>query len=121
MAYGYILEAEYADGYIHSEAELGDVSPYAEGKNIFNDILEKRPEADHGRTVRFSIIGDTKRYDIDWQILPDNARPIYSRDMQMERSVSTGETTIQVLRHQFGFQYNDETGENHKDIRVITD
>ena len=71
-------QAEYADGYIHDETELDDTSQYGTG-NVFSDIVERRPEADHGRMVRFSVFWRGQRYDIDWRDLPENAWPIRQR------------------------------------------
>jgi hypothetical protein len=72
-------DAEYEDGYIHSETDFNDISPYTHKHNIFNDILEKRPEAEHGRLVRFSAYWKDNRYDVNWLDLPDNARPVRFR------------------------------------------
>jgi hypothetical protein len=117
MAYGYTLEAEYSDGYIHSEQKLGDVSPYAIGRNVFNDIIERRPNADHGRMVRFSCIGQYKRYDIDWRLFPMNAKPIYYR--HMERQLNQNGDWIgdpYATAHFFGYEYHDQSGQKVKEI-----
>lgn len=119
MAYGYFIEAEYKSGYVHREDEQ-DHSPFVAGKNILNDILEKRPEAGHGKMVRFSLVGAQKRYDLDWTQLPASARPIYYREMQNTLHIG-GETTVQCLKHCFGYQYNDETGRNIKEVKEITE
>ena len=116
MAHGYHLEAQYTDGFVLNEDEHGDVSPFTGIHNIFNDILEHRAEASHGQLVRFSLIGGEKRFDIDWTTLPDNARPIYFRDMQSSMNVATGERITKSLKHTFGYQYNDPDGANHKHI-----
>lgn len=124
MVDGYYLEAEYETGYVHSN-ELYDVSPYALndrgelGPNIFNDILQKRPNAIHGKMVRFSLIGPEKRYDINWMGLPDNARPIYLRHMEHVFNPSTGEKKTNMTSQSFGYQYNDEDGSNHKEVQEI--
>lgn len=121
MAYGYILEAEYKDGFIHRETEE-DKSLYEEGKNVFYDILHHLPEPEHGPLVRFEIIPEQPGEGamIDWTELPDNARPIYYREMQLKFNVDgsmVDEPT--VLRHVFGYQYNDEEGKNHKIIKEL--
>lgn len=113
------LEAEYADGYVHRQDEQ-DHSPYVSGKNIFHDILNHLPEAAHGRMVRFSLITAQKRYDVDWTALPDNARPIHLKHMERtwanDGSTDTGPV---CLKREFGYQFNDETGRNHKVIEEI--
>lgn len=110
------VQAEYADGYVHDETEHGDVSPFNPSQNILRDILEKRPEAEHGRMVRFSIFYLNNRYDIDWRGLPDNARPIRFRHgyvtLQQEQIVDKGWSGID-----FGYQYNDENG---KHVQKVT-
>jgi len=108
-------EAEYADGYIHSETEHDDVSPYTGEHNILNDILEKRPEAEHGPLVRFSTFYKDQRYDVDWNDLPDNARPV--RWKRMEADQVGGEITeVRLTKVGFGYQWNDETGANHQEV-----
>jgi hypothetical protein len=125
MAYGWHLEAEYKSGFVHSN-EHADVSPYAVGEdgkiaqNVFNDILEKRAETIHGRLVRLSLIGTTKRYDIDWAELPDNARPIYLREMQHDLDSATGTSTTLMTNQTFGYQYTGEDGKNYKEVSQIS-
>lgn len=110
-------EAEYEDGYVHSETELDDVSQFEDGRNVFYDILERRPEADHGRMVRFSVFYKDQRYDVDWTTLPDNARPIRFRHGFSTMNAGTGEVIASGFTGMgFGYQYNDETGANHKEV-----
>lgn len=109
-------EAEYEDGYVHSETELDDTSAFEDGRNVFYDILERRLEAEHGRMVRFSVFYQGQRYDVDWTTLPDNARPIRFRHGYNTLYIETGETESGWLGVSFGYQYNDETGKNHKEI-----
>lgn len=109
-------EAEYEDGYVHSETELGDISPYEDGRNVFYDILERRPEGEHGRMVRFSVFYQDQRWDVDWTNLPENARPIRFRHGFSTLYVGTGEVDSGWTGMSFGFQYNDETGKNHTEI-----
>src|SRR5690348_29771 len=73
------IEAEYADGFILSETELGDVSPYNPQENILRAIINKDPEPEHGKLVRLSCYYKNARYDINWRALSDNARPIRFR------------------------------------------
>lgn len=109
-------EAEYEDGYIHSETELDDVSPFEDGRNVFYDILERRPEPEHGRMVRFSVFYLNQRYDVDWRQLPDNARPIRFRDGYATWAVDGSLVESGWSGMRFGYQYNDDTGKNHKEI-----
>ena len=118
MAYGYRIQAEYESGYLHTEDEQ-DHSPFVRGKNILNDIIEKRPEIAHGKLVRFSLIGEDERYDLDFTELPESARPIYYRKMQSTLDSGTGEHTVECLKHYFGYQYNDINGKNQKEIKEI--
>ena len=134
-------QAEYADGYIHDETTLNDVSPYGPyyeevqefddngvstgniitqevKKNIFSDILEKRPEAQHGKLVRFSIFYKDSRYDIDWRGLPENARPIRFRHGFATIS-QTGEQERGWSGIDFGYQYNDVDGKNHQEVQEL--
>jgi hypothetical protein len=112
------IEAEYADGYIHSETENNDVSPYDPKFNIFNDILEKRPEAEHGRMVRFSCFYQNNKYSVDWNKLPDNARPIRFRDASS--STTGGVTTFNGYHGvRFGYQFNDANGRNVQEVSEL--
>ena len=110
------VEAEYADGFILSETEHNDVSPYTGINNILSDIIEKRPEADHGPLVRFSCFYRDNRYDVDWRTLPDNARPIRFRDCQLLTNTATGEQSFSHTGCRFGYQFNDENGRNHQEV-----
>src|SRR4051812_18360858 len=103
MAYGYILEAEYEDGFIHRETEE-DQSLYEEGRNVFYDILHRLPESEHGALVRFEIISETggEGAVIDWSELPDNARPIYFRNMEKTMFNDGREPEVRALKHTFG-------------------
>jgi hypothetical protein len=114
------IEAEYSDGYILSEAEHDDVSPYDAGKNIFNAILNKLPEAEHGQMVRFSVFHTDRRYDIDWVDLPENARPIRYKCMERDHNLNgdfLGET--RMVKVGFGYQYNDAEGKNHEIVQEL--
>jgi transcriptional regulator NrdR family protein len=57
-------QAEYADGFILDETEHDDISPYHE-KNIFDAILNKLPEAEHGKMVRFTTFWKNHQYTDD--------------------------------------------------------
>lgn len=120
MAYGWLLQAEYASGYVLTEDER-DHSPYDPGRNTFHAIMNGRPvEAGHGDLVRLSLIGPQMRYDIDWRALPDTARPVYYRQMQRTRAVDGSTDTGPVcLAHHFGYQYTDAEGRNVQDVHEI--
>lgn len=108
-------QAEYEDGYVHDESTYDDVSPYTGINNIFNDILEKRPEAEHGRMVRFSVFYQNQRHDVDFTTLPDNARPIRFRHGFITLD-NAGNEDRGWSGMQFGYQYNDETGKNIQEV-----
>jgi len=118
MAWGVTLEAEYADGFVHREDEA-DTSLYEKGRNIFYDILHKLPEQDHGRMTRFTATTEDSRYDINWTNLPENARPIYTRDMKATMMADGSSQTVECLGHNFGYQFTDENGNNHQEVREI--
>lgn len=109
------VEAEYQDGFILNETEHNDTSPYTGTDNIFNDILEKRAEAEHGPLVRFSCYYKDHRYDVDFTDLPANARPV--RWKRMEADTLGGDITeVRLTRVGFGYQYNDNDGKNHQEV-----
>ena len=113
----HILEAEYADGYIHRQ-DKQDHSPYVSMANIFSDILEQRPVPTHGKQVALRLVGPTNTYSIDWSTLPDNARPIYLRNMSVDTVNGMIETPY-CTKYKFGYQYNDKNGKNYKEEQEI--
>lgn len=119
MAHGYYLEAEYEDGYKHSELMLLDKSPYEPGRNIFFDILNKLPVREHGKMVTFALIGGGQAYRIPWRDMPDNAKPIYYRQMERTWDYDTmAEISVKAV-HFFGYEYWDADGTKHKDIQEV--
>ncbi len=110
------IEAEYKDGYIHREDEQ-DHSPYVAGKNIFSDILEKRPEPIHGKMVRFALVTPTQTYSVDWTTLPDNARPVRFKHMEAD-SIGGVITEVRTVGIDFGYQYTQD-GKNYKEIKRV--
>lgn len=116
------IEATYESGYVHRETPE-DHSPYVLGKNIFNDILEKRPEAIHGPMVRWSLIIPGERFDIKWQDLPEGAKPIRFKHMKREQDLGTGEFKTAgpvIIGIDFGYEYpNPEGGENIKEVMEL--
>jgi hypothetical protein len=110
------VQAQYADGFILDETELNDVSPYNSNENIFRAILNKEPESEHGKMVRFSVFWKNNRRDIIWLDMPESARPIRFRNKYAtfsEDGTQTSGTTSVV----FGFQYNDKDGKNIQETR----
>jgi hypothetical protein len=112
------VEAEYTDGFILSETELKDISPYSEGRNVFYSILNKDPEAEHGPMVRLSTFYQNNRYDIDWANVPSSARPVRFRDGYSILN-QNGDTITGWSGMRFGYQYNDENGQNVKNIMEL--
>lgn len=112
------IAAEYADGFILDETALGDTSPYTGIHNIFNDVLKKRPEAEHGTMVRFSVFYHNNRYDIDWTTVPENARPIRFRDMEQD-SVGGQIIETRTVGCHMGYQFTDENGKNQQFIKEL--
>lgn len=108
------VEAEYSDGYVLSETEHNDVSPYDSNVNILRSIIEKHPEAEHGPMVRFSLFYKDAMYSVDWKTLPDNARPIRFRQgyntLYGDGSMESGYSGVN-----FGYQYTLK-GRNHKEV-----
>ena len=112
------IQAEYADGFILDETTLKDTSLYKDGANSFYDVLNKLPEAEHGKMVRFSVFWKNERHDVDWTTLPDNARPIRFRHGFSSLNVGTGETKSGWTGVDFGYQFTDEEG-NHQEVREL--
>lgn len=111
------IEAEYESGYVHRESDE-DHSPYVRGKNIFSDILEKRPESVHGKMIRFSLVCDDETINVNWTILPENARPIRFKHMEGDL-LDGGFVESRMLGIDFGYQYTDENGDNRQDVREV--
>jgi hypothetical protein len=122
-------QAEYEDGFILDETELNDVSPYDPKFNVIRAILEKTPEKDHGKMVRFSVFWKDKQYNVNWVGLPDNARPIRFRKKHNSFNETYRTDTGEVLTSSepmeftdgvdFGYQYTDENGQNVQEIQEI--
>lgn len=110
-------QAEYADGYQHDETDNNDTSPYTGTDNILNDILEKRPEAEHGDMVRFSVFYKDARYDVDWADLPANARPVRWKRMEADQ-IGGNITEVRLVKVGFGYQYTLD-GKNIQEVREL--
>lgn len=114
MNYPYI-EAEYESGFILREDE-NDHSPYDREKNIFHAILNMRPCEVHGKMVRFSLVMDEKdTYNVDWTVLPDNARPIRFKHMEAD-FVGDLMTDKRIVGIDFGYQFTDDEGKNQQEV-----
>lgn len=111
-------QAEYEDGYVLDETEHDDVAQFGDG-NIFRDILERRPETEHGRMVRFSVFWDNAIYSLDWTTLPDNARPIRFRHGFARMSVDGALQVRGWSGVDFGAQWNDEDGANQQRVEEL--
>lgn len=109
------VQAEYEDGFVLDETELDDTNPYGEG-NTFTAILNKLPEADHGPMIRFSCFWKDQRYDVDWTILPESARPIRFRHGFHTIAIDGSYSESGFSGVDFGFQYNDEEGKNQQEV-----
>ena len=111
------IEALYQDGYLLSECEHMDISPFDPTKNVFNAILNMLPTAAHGPMVRFSVWFDAARIDVDWTQVPTSARPIRYKKMERDHNLEgifLGDARLMTVG--FGYQYNDD---NSKNIEVI--
>lgn len=109
MPYGFLLEAEYSDGFTLRETSA-DASLWVVGKNTFHDIEAGHAVARHGPMVRYTLHGPDRRYDIDWRTVPDNAEPVCFREMQSVLDMDTSEHTLTMKRFCFGYKYVDNEG-----------
>lgn len=111
------VEAEYADGFILSESELGDISPYNPNHNVLRAIIDQEPVAEHGKLVRFSVYYKDNRYDVDFTTLPDDARPIRFRHgiatLDGAGNLESGWSGVD-----FGYQYN-VNGKNIQEVKQL--
>lgn len=135
MQLGYFLEAEYEDGYVHSELKLRDKSPYLEGSNVFGDILNKRPVPEHGKMVRYSFVGPNRRFDVDWSDFPDDAKPIrfihksVSQEQHLVMGASGykdvwenfGDPRVETSSYDWGYEYHDADGTKQKAVIEIVE
>ncbi len=109
------VEGEYEDGFILSETELNDISPYNSQFNVLRAIINREPVAEHGKLVRFSCFYNNARHDVDWTSLPDNARPIRFRDGFITLN-HNGEEESGWNGCRFGYQYTDDDGKNVQEV-----
>ena len=113
------IEATFEDGFVLSETETGDVSPFNAEHNILRCIINKDAESSHGRLVEVSLFYRNKKYTVDFMGLPENARPI--RFKHMERQSVGGEwiTDPYINRIDFGYQFTDENGKNIQEVITL--
>ena len=113
------IQAEYESGFVLDETEHDDISPYDSNHNILRAILNKDPEPEHGKMVRFSVFYQNQRHDIDWRGLPDNARPIRFRNFSGDFAEGGVITNKRLNWVNFGYQYTDENGKNVQEVREL--
>lgn len=116
------IEAQFADGFILNEDDQNDVSLFDDGRNTFYDILNRRCEDKHGPMVRFSIWVLGARIDIDWLAIPENAKPIRFKHLEIDQNIASGEVSEKrIVGITFGFEYFDkEKSRTIKAVREIT-
>ena len=112
------VEAIYTDGFILDETANSDISPFSPEHNILRAIINKDAEAEHGPMVSFSVFYKNLKHTIDWTNFPSNARPI--RFKHIEADTQGGEITeVRCMNVDFGVQFTDENGINHKEIMEL--
>lgn len=109
------IQAKYADGFILSETELDDISPYNPEENVLRAVINRDPEVEHGPLVEFTVFWQNMRYDMDWTKIPDNARPIRFRDGNVTVD-DKGNQTFWWSGCRFGYQYTNEDGKNVQEV-----
>jgi hypothetical protein len=116
LAFVAYLKATYQDGFVLEEDER-DQSPYDEGRNIFHAIANSRPCIEHGRLVEFALITPDGSHVVDWTDVPEGARPVRERHMQMQQvgEVLGAPTVMQIV---FGYEY-DRDGEVVREITEV--
>lgn len=117
------LEALYESGYVLRQDDV-DRSPFDRDKNVFHAIKEHRPCEIHGPLVKLALHCPVNTLTIDWTVLPDNARPIWFKHMQLEQVVGVEDGTVLeerlgVAGVDFGYQFNEPDGTNVQLVRKI--
>lgn len=113
------VQSEYADGFVLDETEHNDISPYDPVHNILRAILNKDPEAEHGRMVRFSCFYKDHRYDIDWRNMPENARPIRFKHIERDSNGGQWISDPRIVKLEFGYQFTDTDGRNVQEVQEL--
>jgi len=107
------LHATYEDGFVLLEDD-SDVSPYDEGYNVFHAIANSRPCAEHGQLVEFALIGEDRSTIVDWTKVPEGARPVRERHMEMTQVGDVLGDPV-VVGITFGYEY-DRDGEIVREV-----
>jgi hypothetical protein len=107
------LKATYQDGFVLLEDEH-DQSPYDEDRNVFHAIAHSRPCAEHGELVEFALIMADRTHVVDWTSVPEGARPVRERHMQMQQ-IGDVLGTATVVQITFGYEH-DEDGTVVRDV-----
>ena len=124
--YGYVVRAEYEDGFTLEGDGLELLSPFGHQEHIVRAIVNGRAtEAGHGPLVRWSLVPEHPgmRYDLDWKAIAHltNIRPVYFRRMQRTLSQDgRSDSGPMCAAHGFGFQFQDGNGENVQVIEEVT-
>jgi hypothetical protein len=111
------VRATYEDGFVLIEDER-DESPYDEGRNVFHAIANSRPCAEHGQLVEFALITPDGTHVVDWATVPEGARPVRERHMQMEQ-VDGALGTPTMVQMTFGYEYDLDGGTVREVIEVL--
>ena len=119
----YYIEATYEDGFVY-RGDRKDTSLFVEGKNQFYDVVEGLLEEEHGKLVKWAVVGTAGNcYTIDFATdLPSyatNIRPILYREMERDYMVDQdgtviSEGTLRTMKTVFGAQWNDTEGRNQQ-------
>jgi hypothetical protein len=113
------IEAEYSDGFVLQEDEA-DLSPYDAGRNIYHAILNRRPEIEHGKMVRFSLVLQDGILNVDFTTVPDNARTHLERHMEREHDGESHWLGAVICKGiDFGYVYDDEDGVERGEIYEV--
>jgi hypothetical protein len=113
---GYLV-ATFADGFVIEEDE-NDQSAFSEGHNVFHDLVNKLHEPEHGPLTEFSLITTEGKYTVDFASLPENAEPV--RYLAKQTHITPNGVVGPFLRQiRFGYQYEDDEGNNVADIADI--
>ncbi|HVB24117.1 MAG TPA: hypothetical protein VNG51_19420 [Ktedonobacteraceae bacterium] len=115
------VRAEYQDGFMLDETEHKDVAQFDKSEvkhNIFYDILNRLPEAEHGKMVKFTVFWKNRRYDVNWRNLPENARPIRFRH-GYHHFFPDGTEEMGYSEVDFGYQYTNDNGENIQEVQTL--
>lgn len=121
MALRYLLEAQFEDGFEYKGTQE-DVSTVNPLRNVFFDIREGLHDL-HGRLTRYSMQGQVpqddgmcRRYDIDFSVLPESAKPIWYINREVDRYSDGSMSEVRDMAYGFGYEFTDSEGENQKEV-----